>query len=437
MRSILRFTMFLSVLLLMLVMVFPAQGQGEGRTALVLTASGALTPAMEQYLTRGISIAEQTGAELIIFQINTPGGEIELMNRMVQLIRGSKVPIVVFVSPRGSMAASAGSLITLAGHVSAMAPETIIGAAAPVGNQGEDIGETMQAKAKEALMATVRSITANRPPEAVKIAQEMIDNARALSAAEAVKVGLVDLIADSTSDLLVQLDGRTVLVKDSPVTLHTAGITTREVPTSFIEQLLGTLTNPNIVFLLLTIGVQAILIELSSPGGWVAGFIGVVSLALAVYGLGILPVNWFGILFIIIAFVLFIVEIKSPVHGALTAAGTASFIVGAMVLFNSATVPSFFQVNVPLVIGTAAVTSAGFLAIVMFAIRAQKTPIRMGREALTGRVGVVRDPLSPEGSVHLEGELWTAESADGARIETGTHVIVVKVQGLKLIVRPQ
>jgi membrane-bound serine protease (ClpP class) len=164
----------------MLVMVFPAQGQGEGRTALVLTASGALTPAMEQYLTRGISIAEQTGAELIIFQINTPGGEIELMNRMVQLIRGSKVPIVVFVSPRGSMAASAGSLITLAGHVSAMAPETIIGAAAPVGNQGEDIGETMQAKAKEALMATVRSITANRPPEAVKIAQEMIDNARAL-----------------------------------------------------------------------------------------------------------------------------------------------------------------------------------------------------------------------------------------------------------------
>jgi membrane-bound serine protease (ClpP class) len=392
---------------------------------------------MEQYLTRGVAVAEQTDAELIIFQINTPGGEIELMNRMVQLIRGSRIPVVVYVAPRGAMAASAGSLITLAGHVAAMAPETIIGAASPVGTQGEDIGETMETKAKEALMATVRSITANRPPEAVKVAQEMVNSAKALSAEEALQIGLVDIIADSPEDLLSQLNGRTVLVQDSPVVLQTEGLVTRELPTSFIEQLLGTLTNPNIVFLLLTIGVQAILIELSSPGGWVAGFIGIVSLALAVYGLGILPVNWFGILFVLMAFVLFIIEIKSPVHGALTVAGTASFIVGALVLFNSATVPSFFRVNVPLVIGTAIVTAGTFLVIVGFAIRAQRTPIRMGRESLAGRVGVVRERLSPEGSVQMEGELWTAESDDGSTIEVGGRVVVVRVQGLKLIVHQQ
>jgi membrane-bound serine protease (ClpP class) len=219
--------------------------------------------------------------------------------------------------------------------------------------------------------------------------------------------------------------------------LQTEGLVTRELPTSFIEQLLGTLTNPNIVFLLLTIGVQAILIELSSPGGWVAGFIGIVSLALAVYGLGILPVNWFGILFVLMAFVLFIIEIKSPVHGALTVAGTASFIVGALFFFNSATVPSFFRVNVPLVIGTAIVTAGTFLVIVGFAIRAQRTPIRMGRESLAGRVGVVRERLSPEGSVQMEGELWTAESDDGSTIEVGGRVVVVRVQGLKLIVHQQ
>ncbi len=217
--------------------------------------------------------------------------------------------------------------------------------------------------------------------------------------------------------------------------LHTAGISTRTLPTSFIEQLLGTLTNPNIVFLLLTIGVQAILIELSSPGGWVAGFVGAVSLALAVYGLGILPVNWFGILFILMAFILFIVEVKAPTHGALTAAGTASFIVGALVLFNSATVPSFLRVNVPLVIGTAIFTALTFLIIVGYAIRAQRTPIRMGKESLVGKVGVVKDALSPEGNVQLEGELWTAESEEGASIKAGEHVIAVRVAGLKLIVK--
>ncbi len=436
-KSILRLTVGLSWLLIYLFTILPVSAQDGTKTALILTASGALTPSMEQYLVRGIAVAEQTNAEVLIFQLNTPGGQIDLMNRLVQVIRGSRVPVVVYISPRGSMAASAGALITLAGHASAMAPETIIGAASPVGSQGEDIGATMEAKAKEALMATVRSITANRPPEAIKIAQEMVENARALSVDEAIKIGLVDFTANNTEELLQKLDGFTVTVLDTPVVLHTSGIATRDLPTSFIEQLLGTLTNPNIVFLLLTVGVQAILIELSSPGGWVAGFIGAVSLALAVYGLGILPVNWFGILFILMAFILFIVEVKAPTHGALTVAGTASFVVGALVLFNSATVPSFFRVNVPLVIGTAIFTALTFLIIVGYAIRAQRTPIRMGKESMGGKVGVVKEALVPEGSVQMEGELWTAESDDGSEIGSGERVKVVRIQGLKLIVRRQ
>ena len=308
-----------------------AQAQSSG-TALVLTATGAVTPVMEQYIERGLNQAQAMDAKLIILQLDTPGGQIDIMSQIVQDIRASQIPVVVYVSPRGAMAASAGSIITLAGHAAVMAPETIIGAASPVGSQGEDIGTTMEAKTKAALTANLRSITSRRPAEAVKIAEEMVLSAKALSADEALKIGLVDFIAVDTTDLLKQLDGFQVYMGDLPVTLHTTDLAAQALPPSFIEQLLATLINPNIVFLLLSIGVQAILIELSSPGGWVAGFIGVVCLALAIYGLGILPVNWFGIFFLILAFILFIVDIKAPTHGALTAAGAGSMIVGALVL---------------------------------------------------------------------------------------------------------
>ncbi len=411
----------------------PAQAQSGG-TALVLTATGAVTPVMEQYIERGLNQAQATGASLVILELDTPGGQIDIMSRIVQDIRASQIPVVVYVSPRGAMAASAGSIITLAGHAAVMAPETIIGAASPVGAQGEDIGETMEAKSKEALTANLRSITSRRPPEAVKIAEEMVLSAKALSATEALKIGLVDFIAIDSSDLLQQLDGFQVYIGDLPVTLHTADLTTRNLPPSFIEQLLATLINPNIVFLLLSIGVQAILIELSSPGGWIAGFIGVVCLALAIYGLGILPVNWFGIFFLILAFILFILDIKAPTHGALTAAGAGSMIVGALVLFNSAATPSMFHVSLPLVIGTAAVTSTIFFLIVGFALRAQKVPIRTGQEALIGKMGVVKKTLAPAGEVLLQAEYWSASSKDGQMIEAGTRVRVVEVDGLRLIV---
>lgn len=414
-----------------------ASGNGQGnKEAIIMTASGPLTPAMLQYLTRGVNYAEQQGVELIIFQLNTPGGEIELLTRMVTVIRESHVPVIVYIAPRGAMAGSAGTVITLAGHAAAMAPETAIGAASPVGSQGQDIGQTMQAKTKEILKATVRSLAERRSPEAIALAQDTIENARAVSSVEALKIGLIDFIANDTNDLLNKLDGYTVYTVDGSVVLSTKDIVEVPFNSSLIEQLLQTLTNPNIVFILLSIGVQAILIELSTPGGWVAGFIGVVCLALATYGLGILPVNWFGIVFLGLAFILFILDIKAPTHGALTIAGIASFITGGLVLFNSPGIPSFQRVSVPLVVTTAVITAVIFFTIVGFALRAQKKPILVGHESLVSRTGIVRGELHPEGSVQLGGELWSAESMSGITITEGTKVRVVSIRGLKLIVVP-
>jgi membrane-bound serine protease (ClpP class) len=249
----------------------------------------------------------------------------------------------------------------------------------------------------------------------------------------------VDFIAEDVPDLLGQLDNFNVETISGTQVLNTSDAIVIPFNQSLIEQLLATLTDPNIVFILLTIGVQAILIEISSPGGWVAGFVGVVCLALAAYGLDILPVNWFGLIFIATAFVLFVLDIKAPTHGALTAAGVGSLIVGSLVLFNSPGTPAFQQVSVPLVVGTSIFTAAIFFTILTFALRAQKVPIRTGQESLIGRLGTTRSNLAPygTGTVQLGGELWTAELENGQQgiIEEGEQVEVVGVKGVRVYVR--
>jgi membrane-bound serine protease (ClpP class) len=431
-----RYLLFLLTLLLLLssALFQPGLAQAENKV-FVITLKGPLTPAMVGYLERGLANADSEGAEALVVQLDTPGGSIDLMNRMVQGIRASQIPVVVYVSPRGAIAGSAGTVITLAGHVAAMAPDTAIGAASPVGGQGEDLGETIETKEKEILKATVRSLAEERGEEAIALAEAAIEDAKAASASEAFGAGLIDIIAEDLGDLLDQLNGLQVEAQGEKV-LATSGAEVVEIPQRFIEQFLQVLTNPNIVFLLLTIGVQALLIEISSPGGWVAGFIGVVCLALGTYGLGILPVNWFGLAFIATAFVLFILEVKAPTHGALTAAGLASFIVGALVLFNSPETPSFLRVSVPLVIGTGIATAAFFMAILTFAIRAQLRPVEVGREALIGRIGEARTKLSPTGMVHVAGELWTAILEDeSTTLMSGEKVEIVGVVGLSVRVR--
>ncbi len=423
-------------LLALLPAVVQAQSDGSNPVIVVMTSKGAVTPVLIDYLERGISTATARDAEAIILQLDTPGGSVDVMNEVVQIIRNSDIPVIVFVSPENAMAGSAGTIITLAGHIAAMAPGTTIGAASPVGSQGEDIEQTMESKVKEILKASVRNLTASRPPEAIRLAEETIESAIALTVDEALEVGLVDIKARNVNDLITQLNDREVIVTGTPRTLNTSNAILVEVNNTFIEGLLLMLVNPNLVFLLLSLGIQAILIEISSPGGWVAGFLGVVCILLAIYGLGVLPVNYFGLLFIVLAFVLFILELKTPALGGLTAAGVVSFITGALVLFNSIQVPGFPQVSVPLVIGMGIFIAATFLLVVTLALRAQRSPIKMGREALIGQKGFVKEALDPIGMVQVGGELWQAELEDGEEhLPANSRISVTAIEGLKLIVR--
>lgn len=418
--------------------LLPVHAESETPTAVVITLDGPLTPVWNGYLNRAINQAVRSDADVLVVQLNTPGGGVDLMNSLVEEILASPIPVVVYVTPRGAMAASAGTLLVLAGQIGAMAPESAIGAASPVGLQGEDIESTMETKTKEILKASVRALAQRRGEKAVALAEAAIETAKAASSSEALEAGLIDYIAKDLEDLLVQMDGKTVLVNGAEVVLNTQGAALLPVKTTMIEDILGLLTNPNIVFLMLSIGVQAILIEISSPGGWAAGTIGVILVALAIYGLGILPVNWFGVIFLILAFILFILDIKAPTHGALTFAGTATFIAGALILFNSVSVPGFPKVSVGLVVGMGAFLGLSFFAIVMVAVRAMKKPIITGRESLAGKKGTALSRIDPDGMVHVAGEQWSAVLAEGeGPIRRGERVVVERVEGLRLIVRAE
>ena len=413
------------------------RAQTDAPLALVMTADGPIMPPMLEYFKRGIEVADRRTAEVLVIQLNTPGGSIETMLEIMRAIRASRVPVIVYVAPKNAIAGSAGAMITMAGHASAMAPETSIGASSPISSSGENLTTTAEAKAKEITKASIRPLVTPRGEEALALAESMIDEAKAATADEALKVHLIDFVADDLEDLLQALDGFTVQMNDGARTLNTSNVETVPLNMSFIEQFLLFLTDPNIAFLLLAIGVQAVLIEISSPGGWVSGFIGVVCLTLAVYGMGVLPVNWFGIIFLLTAFVLFILDIKAPTHGALTTAGVASFIIGALVLFNSPGVPQFQRVSVPLVVATGFVIGMLFMVMLVYALRALKVPVSAGIESLVGKMGTARTVVEGGGGqVQLGSELWSAESVDASEsIGKGDKVEVVEVKGLRLKVR--
>jgi len=430
------FGLFLIVFATLSLAFQPSKAQSDSPLVLVMKADGPIMPAMEEYIKRGVETADRRNADLLIIQLNTPGGDLLTTIDMIGIIRASNVPVVIYVSPKNAIAGSAGALITMAGHASAMAPETAIGASSPISSTGENLTSTAEAKAVEISKAAIRPLVEPRGEEALALAESMIDNAKAVTANEALQANLIDFIATDTDDLLAKLDGFTVQMDAGPRTLHTSSPEQEPLPMTFIEEFLLLLTDPNISFLLIAIGVQAVLIEISSPGGWVAGFIGVVCLTLAVYGLGVLPVNWFGIIFMITAFVLFILDIKAPTHGALTAAGVASFIVGALVLFNSPGTPDFLRVSVPLVVTSGIVIGLLFFTILMFALRAMRRPISSGAETFVGKIGTATSWKDAGGQVQLQSELWTAEATDdSSKIRKGDKVEVVEVKGLRLKVR--
>lgn len=408
----------------------------DGRMVYVLTVDGAITATINDYIMRGIRLAEQNQADAVIIRLNTPGGDLSSTTRIMKQLENARVPVIVYVWPRGGMAASAGTLILLAAHGAAMSPRTTIGAAHPVAAPGaeEAISPEMMEKVVNVMAEHAALFAKRRGETAVEWAERAIRESATAGPEEALELGVIDLIAADMDELLRGFDGRTVTLGDGvTVTFHTADAVIREVPLSLIERLLQVLINPNVAFILLTIGVQAILIELSSPGGWVAGFIGVLCLALAAYAMGVLPFNWLGLVLIGAAIVLFILDIKTPTHGALTAVGTATFIAGALILFNAPLSP-YGQISLPLVIAVGILTALFFAFVIAKALQAQKPRSVTGREGLVGRTGVAKSRLDPEGWVLAAGELWRAISVEGT-VEEGEEVEVVRMEGFRLYVR--
>jgi membrane-bound serine protease (ClpP class) len=312
-----------------------------------------------------------------------------------------------------------------------MAPSTSIGAASPISGQGEEIPETLKDKITNILQAEIEGLAQRRGEEAVEWAREAVSEAKAATAEEALELGVIDFIANDLEDLLSQMDGFSVTLHDErEVTLQTEDAPIEELAMTPIEQILHTITNPNIAFILLTLGINGILFELSSPGGFAAGVVGVICLLLAFYALGVLDVNYTGLLFIALAFILFVVDIKAPTHGALTVGGIVSFILGSLMLFNS----PFYAVSRSLVIGVGLAMGLFFAFVVAKAVFIQRRPATTGAEGLVGALATTRSGLSPTGTVYLKGEWWEAET-DDAPIEAGEQVRVESVDGFRLRVR--
>ena len=433
-----------ALLLFLALMAVPLHAFGASFQAaprvLVLNAEGPVTPALASVMELGVQAAEERGVPTVVV-LNTPGGGIEITQGIVRLFRNAQVPVIVYVGPPGAQAASAGSIVTLAAHASGMAPETVMGAASPVGGEGQDIGETMYRKVVEDLKATVRGLAERRGEEAVAVAEEMIEDARAVNSNEALNVGLIDAVAPDVAALLNQLDGLTVMVSGEEWTLQTAGAEQVAFDMNTIEAVLHAISNPLLISILLPLGMTSLFIELRSPGGWVAGFVGVICLGIAFYGLGQLPVNWLGLGLLLVAFVLFLLEVTSPGVGALALVGAGTMLAGLLVLFNSPGSPDFVRISVASAVAITVVTSAFFIFILTMAVQAQRRPAQTGKEGLVGKTGVVRKSLVPApsgpvryvGSILVYGELWRAESDEA--IESGEEVVVTGADGFTLHVQ--
>lgn len=430
-----------ALFLLVLVALTFVQAQlvhAQSSEVVVLEFDGPVTPIMHTYFERGLAEAAASEADAVLIILDTPGGALDTTIELVQLFRASEIPIIVYIGPQGAQAASAGSIITAAAHAAGMAPETVIGAASPINSDGSDINETAYRKAVEDLKATMRGLTERRGPEAVALGEAMIEDARAVSSQEALNAGFIDAVTATPEDLLAELNGRTVIINGEERVLNTAVINQTPIPLTFIETLLVALTNPVVVSILMAIGVQAIIIEISNPGGWVAGFIGVLFLGIGLYGLGQLPVNWLGMGLILVAFVLLALETTTPTNGALAVTGTVTLIVGLLVLFNSGT-PEFVRLSIPAAIAIAVVTAAFFVFILTFAIRAQKAQPLTGSQGMMGQIGTARDTFVADGdlfrgSIMLKGEIWQAASSEP--IKFGDDVRVGQIQGMKVQVEP-
>jgi membrane-bound serine protease (ClpP class) len=396
----------------------------------VLTIEGAITPIVASYIDRGIETAQADGSVCLIIELNTPGGSVQVTEEIVQAMKAATVPIVVYVQPQGAKAASAGTFVTLASQLAAMSPNTRIGAAHPVDMSGQAMSEAVEAKATNDAVAMIKGLANPRGPEVVAWAESAVRESASITEEEALDRGVIDFIAPDLDALVEELDGQKVMVGEQQVSLDTQGATINRLPMNSIEGFLHTITDPNIAFLLMTIGLNAIIFELSQPGGYISGVIGAICLVLALFSLGVLNVNWTGLIFVALAFILLIADVKAPTHGILSVMGVVSFILGSMILFSS----PFARVSLFLVVAVGLTTGVFFAFVVAKVVSIHKRRPTTGLEGLVGQLAVARTDLNPSGTVFLKGELWQAVAAEGT-VRKGEQVEITAVNGFTLEVK--
>ncbi|MCX7623163.1 MAG: nodulation protein NfeD [Thermomicrobium sp.] len=408
-----------------------------GERVYLLELDGPITPVMADYVARGIDEAAASGAEAVVIRLDTPGGLSSAMDEIVQDILQSPVPVIVYVAPEGARAASAGVFITYAAHIAAMAPATNIGSASPVliGQDGQpsQTDDTMQRKVVNDAVAKIRSLAERRGRNA-DWAEQAVREAVNITAEQAAAQGVVDFVAPSLDALLDMVDGRTVETSVGAVTLRTRDAEVVTVRMTVLERFFQVLSDPNIAYILLSLGMLGIFFELANPGSILPGVVGGILLLLGLYALGTLDVNWTGVLLMAFAFLLFLIDLYVPTHGVLTLGGIVSFALGSLLLLQSPASPGF-QLSRAVVLAVTGTIAAVFLVLVFLVARAHARRPATGKEALIGARAVVRRALEPEGLVFVEGELWRARSLSGP-VPAGHAVRIVGLDGLTLLVEP-
>ncbi len=386
-----------------------------------------INPGVEDFLRYAIERSEEEGAECLIIHLDTPGGLMTSTRGIVQAILNSEVPVVVYVSPSGAQAASAGVFVTVAADIAAMAPGTNIGAAHPVSIGGGEVPSTMDEKITNDTVAFARSIAAQRGRNGDWL-EDSIRKSVSITAEEAYALNVIDLVADDLPALLKKLDGWETMRKGTTRTLRTAGAEQRTILPGWQHQVLRSISNPNIAYILLMIGLAGLYFELSQPGAIFPGVIGGIALILALYALQTLPVNYAGILLILLAVLFFILEIKVTSHGMLSFAGVLALVLGSLMLFR---VPGYtIRLAWSVFIPTVGVISAFFVTVATLAFRAQVSKPQTGAEGLLGMIGEVKQDLQPAGKIFVHGELWNAVSDQDLHV--GEKVQVVAVENLRL-----
>ena len=415
-------------------------GRAAGRDVVVLPATGVVDSVLAGYLEQGIAEAARDGAAAVVIQLNTPGGSLDATQRITSALLESPLPVIVWVSPAGGRAASAGTFITLAANLAFMAPGTNIGAASPVGSGGEDIEGTLGEKVRNDAIKNITAIAEARG-RPVAWAVSTVEEAASYAASEAVAAGAVDGIAISIDDVLAAASGRTVTVRGAEMKLDLAGASPREAAMNPFQSLLHLLSDPNIAFVLFTIGLYGLIFELQNPN-FVTGILGAMALILAFIGFGSLPLNVAGLMLLGLGIVLFVLETQVTSHGLLTVGGIICFALGASALYTQPggdpTLP-LVQVATPLVVITTGTTAVLMGLITVAAIRTRRMVAPAGSVGVpvpAGAAAVVQAPLTPLGTVFMAGEPWSARAVDGTSVPRGAAVRLVGFDGLIALVEP-